>query len=108
MKELSQLVAALFYGCGYSYKEVSAFLKIPITKDGIRCYTPQEGGDDGRSRRATVWQLPAGGPGGTGRLCRGLFGAACTAHAASGGQGAAHPPDRPRGRALLPGSRDDC
>ena len=26
-----QLVAALFYGCGYSYKEVSAFLKIPIT-----------------------------------------------------------------------------
>jgi RNA polymerase sigma factor (sigma-70 family) len=26
-----QLVAALFYGCGYSYNEVSAFLKIPIT-----------------------------------------------------------------------------
>src|SRR6266567_4119999 len=26
-----QLVAALFYGCGYSYREVSAFLKIPIT-----------------------------------------------------------------------------
>src|SRR6202022_3734617 len=25
-----QLVAALYYGCGYSYKEVSAFLKIPI------------------------------------------------------------------------------
>jgi RNA polymerase sigma-70 factor, ECF subfamily len=26
-----QLVAALFYGCGYSYNEVSALLKIPIT-----------------------------------------------------------------------------
>src|SRR5260370_4941288 len=34
-----QLVAALFYGCGYSYNEVSAFLKIPITTGKKRLHS---------------------------------------------------------------------
>ena len=37
-----QLVAALFYGCGYSYKEVSAFLKIPITTVKKRLYSARQ------------------------------------------------------------------
>jgi RNA polymerase sigma factor (sigma-70 family) len=37
-----QLVAALFYGCGYSYKEVSAFLKIPLTTVKKRLYSARQ------------------------------------------------------------------
>lgn len=37
-----QLVAALFYGCGYSYNEVSAFLKIPITTVKKRLYSARQ------------------------------------------------------------------
>ena len=37
-----QLVAALFYGCGYSYKEVSAFLKIPITTVKKRLHSARQ------------------------------------------------------------------
>jgi RNA polymerase sigma-70 factor, ECF subfamily len=37
-----QLVAALFYGCGYSYNEVSAFLKIPITTVKKRLHSARQ------------------------------------------------------------------
>lgn len=37
-----QLVAALFYGCGYSYNEVSALLKIPITTVKKRLYSARQ------------------------------------------------------------------
>lgn len=37
-----QLVAALFYGCGYSYNEVSAFLKIPITMVKKRLHSARQ------------------------------------------------------------------
>ncbi len=37
-----QLVAALFYGCGYSYHEVSALLKIPITTVKKRLYSARQ------------------------------------------------------------------
>ncbi len=37
-----QLVAVLFYGCGYSYKEVSAFLKIPITTVKKRLHSARQ------------------------------------------------------------------
>ena len=37
-----QLVAALFYGCGCSYNEVSAFLKIPITTVKKRLYSARQ------------------------------------------------------------------
>jgi RNA polymerase sigma factor (sigma-70 family) len=37
-----QLVAALFYGCGYSYKEVSAFLKIPLTTVKKRLHSARQ------------------------------------------------------------------
>ena len=37
-----QLVAALFYGCGYSYNEVSAFLKIPVTTVKKRLYSARQ------------------------------------------------------------------
>jgi DNA-binding NarL/FixJ family response regulator len=37
-----QVVAALFYGCGYSYKEVSAFLKIPITTVKKRLHSARQ------------------------------------------------------------------
>jgi len=37
-----QLVAALFYGCGYSYNEVSALLKIPITTVKKRLHTARQ------------------------------------------------------------------
>lgn len=37
-----QLVAALFYGCGYSYNEVSALLKIPITTVKKRLHSARQ------------------------------------------------------------------
>ena len=37
-----QLVAALFYGYGYSYSEVSAFLKIPITTVKKRLHSARQ------------------------------------------------------------------
>ena len=37
-----QLVAALFYGCGYSYNEVSTLLKIPITTVKKRLYSARQ------------------------------------------------------------------
>lgn len=37
-----QLVAALFYGCGYSYNEVSAFLRIPITTVKKRLHSARQ------------------------------------------------------------------
>jgi RNA polymerase sigma factor (sigma-70 family) len=37
-----QLVVALFYGYGYSYKEVSAFLKIPITTVKKRLHSARQ------------------------------------------------------------------
>jgi RNA polymerase sigma factor (sigma-70 family) len=37
-----QLVAALFYGCGYSYNEASAFLKIPITTVKKRLHSARQ------------------------------------------------------------------
>jgi hypothetical protein len=37
-----QLVATLFYGCGYSYNEVSAFLKIPITTVKKRLHSARQ------------------------------------------------------------------
>jgi RNA polymerase sigma factor (sigma-70 family) len=37
-----QLVAALFYGYGYSYNEVSAFLKIPITTVKKRLHSARQ------------------------------------------------------------------
>ena len=37
-----QLVAALFYGCGYSYNEMSAFLKIPITTVKKRLHSARQ------------------------------------------------------------------
>ncbi len=37
-----QLVAALFYGCGYSYHEVSAFLKIPLTTVKKRLHSARQ------------------------------------------------------------------
>jgi RNA polymerase sigma factor (sigma-70 family) len=37
-----QLVAALFYGCGYSYHEVSVFLKIPITTVKKRLHSARQ------------------------------------------------------------------
>jgi RNA polymerase sigma factor (sigma-70 family) len=37
-----QLVAALFYGCGYSYNEVSDFLKIPITTVKKRLHSARQ------------------------------------------------------------------
>jgi RNA polymerase sigma factor (sigma-70 family) len=37
-----QLVTALFYGCGYSYNEVSTLLKIPITTVKKRLYSARQ------------------------------------------------------------------
>jgi RNA polymerase sigma factor (sigma-70 family) len=37
-----QLVAALFYGCGYSYTEVSTLLKIPISTVKKRLYSARQ------------------------------------------------------------------
>ncbi|HJT59944.1 MAG TPA: sigma-70 family RNA polymerase sigma factor, partial [Ktedonobacteraceae bacterium] len=37
-----QLIAALFYGGGYSYKEVSAFLNIPITTVKKRLHSARQ------------------------------------------------------------------
>jgi len=37
-----QLVAALFYGCGYSYNEVSVLLKIPITTVKKRLHSARQ------------------------------------------------------------------
>lgn len=37
-----QLVAALFYGCGYSYNEMSDFLKIPITTVKKRLHSARQ------------------------------------------------------------------
>ena len=37
-----QLVAALFYGCGYSYNEVSALLKIPLATVKKRLYSARQ------------------------------------------------------------------
>jgi RNA polymerase sigma factor (sigma-70 family) len=37
-----QLVAALFYGCGYSYNEVSALLKIPLTTVKKRLHSARQ------------------------------------------------------------------
>ena len=37
-----QLVAALFYGCGYSYNEVSILLKIPVTTVKKRLYSARQ------------------------------------------------------------------
>lgn len=37
-----QLVASLFYGCGYSYKEVSAILKVPITTVKKRLHSARQ------------------------------------------------------------------
>jgi RNA polymerase sigma factor (sigma-70 family) len=37
-----QMVSALFYGCGYTYNEVSAFLKIPITTVKKRLHSARQ------------------------------------------------------------------
>ena len=42
LPQREQLVAALFYGCGYSYTEVSALLKIPITTVKKRLYSARQ------------------------------------------------------------------
>src|SRR5947209_5107751 len=70
--------------------------------------TGRQEAEDGRPGRTTIWQLPAGRPVRTGRLCRGVPGAACAAQPAGCHQGAAYTPDRPGGGALPKGSRNDC
>src|SRR6266571_1982268 len=83
-------------------------LNDPSTCKHVLAHRGREEATHGRASRTALWQLPAGRPVGTGRLCRGVFGTTCATGAASRDQGAAYAFDWPGGRAFPAGSADHC